>query len=170
MPRYFNNGKAFDAPQPVGVLTGNDAMAHVAGAKVAGGLRVLVADDHPVNQQLLMLLLTRMGHRSTVCDNGQSALEWLASAHFDLVLMDIDMPVLDGLAAMRAIRQTQIGARRTPVIALTANCASGIRRQAFDAGADDFVSKPLDPADLHRAMIGLLPAVGSGRPGNCARG
>lgn len=166
MPRTYTVRKASRASQPMAVLPRGDTLSDTGGVRAAGSLRILVADDHPVNQQLLLLLLTRMGHHTTLCDNGQSALNWLASAHFDLVLMDIEMPVLDGLAALRALRQTQIGVRRTPVIALTANCASSIRGQAFDAGADDFVAKPLDPAELHRAMIRLLPAVGDGRPGN----
>ncbi len=129
-------------------------------------LRVLVAEDHPVNQRLLLLLLEKMGHRPTICDNGETALDLLAKADFDLVLMDIHMPVRDGLSTIRALRQSEKGMHRMPVIALTADQVKGARERAFDAGADDFVAKPLEPADLYRAMARLFATMGDGRTRN----
>ncbi len=128
------------------------ALPFAADARAPSGLRVLVAEDHPINQKVLALLLEKMGHLPTLCENGQMALDQLAAGAFDLVLMDINMPVLDGLDAMRAIRSSPGPQRSLPIIALTADVMNEAREQALEAGADDFVAKPVRPDDLQQAI------------------
>jgi signal transduction histidine kinase/ActR/RegA family two-component response regulator len=128
-------------------------------AHTVSGLRVLVAEDHPINQKVLALLLEKMGHLPTLCENGQMALDHLAAAAFDLVLMDINMPVLDGLDTMRAIRSSTGAQRSLPIIALTADVMNEAREQALEAGADDFVAKPVRPDDLQQAITRQFSAV-----------
>ena len=128
-------------------------------AHTVSGLRVLVAEDHPINQKVLALLLAKMGHLPTLCENGQMALDHLAAAAFDLVLMDINMPVLDGLDTMRAIRSSTGAQRSLPIIALTADVMNEAREQALEAGADDFVAKPVRPDDLQQAITRQFSAV-----------
>ncbi len=119
-------------------------------------LQVLLVEDHPVNQQLATKLLSRWGHQVTVADNGQIALDLLAQRRFDLVLMDMMMPVLDGLQATRRFRAMEQGPR-TPVIAMTAKAMQEDRDQCLAAGMDDYLSKPIDIAQFQRVVQRYLP-------------
>ena len=110
-------------------------------------LDVLLVEDHVVNQQLATTLLTRWGHRVTWAENGQLALDALAQHRFDFVLMDIMMPVMDGLEATRRFRANEQGAR-TPIVAMTANVMQGDRDTCIAAGMDDYISKPIDTTQL----------------------
>ncbi|MDR3509669.1 MAG: ATP-binding protein [Caulobacteraceae bacterium] len=113
-------------------------------------LRILLAEDHPTNQRVVQLILEPYGAEITIAENGAEAVEALGAADFDLVLMDMQMPIMDGLAATRAIRrrqQTQGGAR-TPIIMLSANAMSQHRQDAMDAGADLHLAKPVTAATL----------------------
>jgi CheY-like chemotaxis protein/HPt (histidine-containing phosphotransfer) domain-containing protein len=114
-------------------------------------LDVLLVEDNIVNQKLAIALLERWGHVVTVADNGQSALERLAQHRFDLVLMDMMMPVLDGLEATRQFRRTELGSR-TPIVAMTANVMPGDRERCIQAGMDDYISKPITTAELQRVL------------------
>ena len=120
-------------------------------------LDVLLVEDHVVNQKLATALLERWGHRVTLAENGQVALDILASHKFDLVFMDMMMPVMDGLDATRRFRATEQG-RRTPIVAMTANAMQGDRERCIDAGMDDYISKPLETAELQRLLLQYLPA------------
>lgn len=105
-------------------------------------LHILVAEDGLVNRRLAHGLLTQAGYRVTLTDNGAQALSQLRSAHYDLVLMDVDMPVMDGLSATAALRRDEReSGRHTPVIALTSNTN---RDECLAAGMDAFLPKPLD--------------------------
>jgi CheY-like chemotaxis protein len=119
-------------------------------------LQILLAEDHPVNQQLATSLLTRWGHQVTVADNGQIALDLLAKQRFDLVLMDMMMPVLDGLQTTMRFRAMEQG-RRTPVIAMTAKAMQEDREQCLSAGMDDYISKPIDVAEFQRMVQRYVP-------------
>jgi PAS domain S-box-containing protein len=110
-------------------------------------LHVLLVEDHPVNQVLATTLLTRWGHRVSVVANGQLAIKALAAQRFDVVLMDMMMPVMDGLEATRRFRATEQGSR-TPIIAMTANAMQGDRDSCIAAGMDDYISKPIDALEL----------------------
>jgi len=121
-------------------------------------LDVLVVDDVAQNLELMQLVLGRMGHRVQTAAQGQEALDRLAQARFDVVLMDMHMPVLDGLAATRALRERERGKgeARTPVLALTASVLEEDRRAARAAGMDGFCVKPLEPHALVRELVRVL--------------
>jgi CheY-like chemotaxis protein len=117
-------------------------------------LHVLVAEDGLVNRRLAHGLLTKAGYRVTLTDNGAQALSHLRSRHYDLVLMDIDMPVMNGLAATMALRRYErASGRRTPVIALTSNTN---REECLAAGMDAFLPKPLDLNALQHVLSQVL--------------
>lgn len=114
-------------------------------------VRVLLAEDHPVNQRVVEAMLAGQPYELTIVENGALAVEAVAEGTFDVVLMDMQMPVMDGLAATRAIRATDAG-RRLPIIMLSANAMPRHLEQAKDAGADQHVSKPVTPATLLGAL------------------
>ena len=111
-------------------------------------MHVLVAEDHPINQKLISVLLARMGCTMKICENGQIAVEAVQKELFDLVLMDINMPVMDGLTAIRQIRKLQSLASKIPIVVLTADVMNESKNQAIEAGSDDFLSKPIQANKL----------------------
>jgi CheY-like chemotaxis protein len=113
-------------------------------------LRVLLAEDNVVNQRLGAALLQRRGHGVTVVANGAEALAAIAATAFDVVLMDVQMPVMGGLEATTAIRLGErTSASHLPIVAMTAHAMKGDRELCLAAGMDDYISKPLDPLLLH---------------------
>jgi two-component system, sensor histidine kinase len=119
-------------------------------------LHVLIADDHPINQRYLALVLATLGHRADVCDNGEEAVEIVQTDDFDVVLMDVHMPVMDGLAATRAIRALGGAYAKLPVIALTADVVVGSRERALAAGVTSFLGKPVQMEDLATALAAVV--------------
>jgi two-component system sensor histidine kinase/response regulator len=122
-------------------------------------LHVLVAEDNAVNQRVIVRLLEKMGHIPIVAYNGQEAVETYESRPFDVALMDVQMPVMDGLAATRAIRESEAqhpGRRRLPIMALTAYAMRGDRERCLAAGMDDYLTKPVKPDELSAALNRLL--------------
>jgi CheY-like chemotaxis protein len=115
-------------------------------------LRILVAEDHPVNQKFLAFLLQRLDHQATFCENGEIALQALDKEDFDVVLMDIHMPVMDGLTATRAIRSRSCCKARIPIIALTADVFKEARESAAAAGVNAFIPKPVQLQELQNAL------------------
>jgi CheY-like chemotaxis protein len=116
-------------------------------------LRVLVAEDNAVNQKVLRHLLEKRNHTTVIAANGREALECYGRERFDLILMDVQMPEMDGLAATRSIRKMEsAGPGRTPIIALTANAMDGDREKCLDAGMDDYLAKPVRPSALFEAI------------------
>jgi signal transduction histidine kinase/ActR/RegA family two-component response regulator len=113
-----------------------------------GALRVLMAEDNAINQIVVRTMLEATGVTLTIVDDGQAALDALAVGVFDLVLMDINMPVMDGITALAAIRAGKAGYPAIPVIALTASAMSGDRERFLAMGFDDHLGKPIRPADL----------------------
>lgn len=124
------------------------------------GLRILLAEDHPVNRRVIQLLLEPVGVSLTMALDGREAVEAFRPGAFDLVLMDMQMPQMDGLAATRALRAAEAvaDAARTPVIMLTANSFEAHREQAFAAGADAFLAKPVTIDALMAAISALAAA------------
>ena len=119
--------------------------------------RILVVEDHPVNQKVLAHQLREMGLQYTVATNGTQALDLLATDDFDLVLMDWQMPEMDGLEATRRIRQLPTDIRHIPIIALTANAGDGFRDACLAAGASDYLSKPYTETALAALLTQWLP-------------
>jgi signal transduction histidine kinase/CheY-like chemotaxis protein len=117
-------------------------------------IKILAAEDHETNQKVLSMILEPLGIDLVICENGALAVEAYQTQAFDIVLMDMQMPVMDGLAATRAIRalESQSGAARTPIIMLTANAMRQHREAAKEAGADWHVAKPFTPASLLEAI------------------
>ena len=141
---------------PPALTTLQRGTAAVAGPKPA--LRILVAEDNPVNQLVTKALLDHAGHQCDVVDNGQEALRQVQAQHYDLVLMDIQMPVLDGVAACRAIRALAGPLARMPILAMTANVMPEQLAGYRQAGLDDVVAKPVDPAALDEAIARAMVA------------
>jgi two-component system, sensor histidine kinase and response regulator len=116
-------------------------------------LRVLLAEDHPVNQQLVVRLLEKRGYEVLVAADGQEAVDAAQGQCFDVVLMDIQMPRLGGFEATAAIRQLERATGlRTPIIAMTAHAMRGDRERCLDAGMDEYLSKPLAAEALYEAI------------------
>ena len=120
------------------------------------GAQVLLAEDNPVNRGVALELLNAAGLEVESVGSGREVLELCRARDFDLILMDMRMPEMDGLEATRALR-VQTRNRHTPVIALTANVFEEDRRACFAAGMDDFVAKPVDPQDLFTTLLRWLP-------------
>jgi len=152
--------KIVEAPAPNPTI----AVASAAVPESAHGIRILVAEDHPVNQKFISLLLQGLGHRATLCENGEAALEAFHTDDYELVLMDIHMPVMDGLAATRAIRALPRPRSQVPIIALTADVLQEARDQARAAGVDAFITKPVTQEDLEAAMAAVLARARSPEP------
>jgi two-component system, sensor histidine kinase and response regulator len=115
--------------------------------------RILLAEDNVVNQRIACLLLQKSGHSVLVVSNGKEALEALGQEHFDAVLMDLQMPVMDGLDATARLRaRERISGDHVPVIAMTAHAMSGDRERCLAAGMDGYVSKPVQLDALLRAI------------------
>jgi signal transduction histidine kinase/CheY-like chemotaxis protein len=115
-------------------------------------LRVLVAEDHPINRKVVGLLLQSMGHQVSFAEDGQQALTIASQSDFDLVLMDIHMPVMDGLSSTRQIRALPGERGRVPIVALTADVMNDVADQAMAAGMNAYLSKPLQKTQLQAVM------------------
>jgi signal transduction histidine kinase/CheY-like chemotaxis protein/HPt (histidine-containing phosphotransfer) domain-containing protein len=122
-------------------------------------LRILLAEDNVTNQQLAQHLLARLGYRIDVAANGLEALAALERQAYDVILMDMQMPEMDGLEATRRIRQTWQGNLGPRIIAMTANAMQGDREACFEAGMDDYISKPIRVEDLLQALQKCKPLV-----------
>ncbi|MEM9702404.1 MAG: response regulator, partial [Planctomycetota bacterium] len=114
------------------------------------GCRILVAEDFAPNQKVLLALLERLGIHADLVDNGRCAVDRVRDQHYDIVLMDVQMPVMDGLRAVAELRriEQERGVARTPVLALTAHALRGDRERCLQAGMDGYLSKPIDVHEL----------------------
>jgi two-component system, sensor histidine kinase and response regulator len=136
------------------------AAPSITPTRAAHRLRVLVAEDNPVNQKLAQHLLERRGHTPILVANGREALELTARDRFDLILMDLQMPEMDGFEATAAIRSRarEAGQPRVPIIALTAHAMQGDRRRCLDADMDGYVAKPIKPVELFEVIDRVMAA------------
>jgi signal transduction histidine kinase/DNA-binding response OmpR family regulator len=130
-------------PQPAEILPSNAA---------GSLLRVLVVEDNQVNQLLVTTILAKAGMRAEVAANGVEAVQAVHARNFDVILMDMQMPEMDGLEATKRIRQLGAMGRAVPIIAMTANAMQEDRRRCLEAGMNDFVAKPIDSAELLRKI------------------
>ncbi|MFZ4857445.1 MAG: response regulator [Desulfuromonadaceae bacterium] len=124
---------------------------------------ILVVDDVEINRELLRIMLEKRGHRITVAQDGQIAVNKFQENEFDIVFMDMQMPVLDGYGAVRRIREIEHerSARRTPIIAMTAYAMQGDREKCLAADMDSYLAKPARPAEVVAVLIELLPGSGA---------
>ncbi len=132
-----------------------------ASASIPGGsplaVRVLLAEDNLINQKVALLMLQKLGIKADVAASGLEALDALVGVAYDLVLMDCQMPHMDGYEATRRIRERERGSRRLPVVAMTANAMVGDREKCLAAGMDDHIPKPVRAEALHAALSRWLP-------------
>jgi len=128
-------------------------------------LKVLLAEDNLVNQKLAKRLLEKRGHQVDTVSCGAEAVRAVRSRPYDVVLMDVEMPEVDGLDATRQIRAWEREAgRRTPIVAMTAHAMKGDRERCLAAGMDDYVSKPLRPSELFKTIEAYAPTEDDGQP------
>jgi CheY-like chemotaxis protein/HPt (histidine-containing phosphotransfer) domain-containing protein len=142
----------------VGTARAVTAPAHAVNGDTLRNMQVLLAEDNIVNQKLACRILEKLGATVTIADNGEAAIAALAAATFDVILMDCQMPVLDGYETTRRIRMGAAGvdASKLPIIALTAHALGGDRDRCLAAGMNDYLTKPIDPAALRSRLEELL--------------
>jgi CheY-like chemotaxis protein len=118
-------------------------------------LRLLLVDDNNINQKVALRLLDQMGYRADLASNGLEAVQAVDSQRYDLVLMDVQMPEMDGLSATRCIREAEKSAARKPVVisAMTANAMKGDRERCLEAGMNDYLAKPVRPRQLEEILV-----------------
>jgi CheY-like chemotaxis protein len=152
----------------LGSRPGLPLAASAPAAADAPHLRILLVEDNAVNQKLGQRLLQRLGHDVTLADDGAQALAVLCDDQFNAVLMDVQMPGMDGFEATAAIRaRERAQGGHVPIIAMTAHAMKGDRERCLAAGMDDYVTKPIDAAGLRAALERAVPSVGGDR-GSCA--
>ena len=141
--RILDRTPAADERAPLAAPAGPEPVRHGV---------VLVAEDNPVNQLLARKLLEHFGYRTDSAANGREAVEASARIRYVAILMDCQMPEMDGFEATRAIRRREAGRSRVPIIAMTAHAMKGDRERVLDAGMDDYITKPVDPQLLRRVL------------------
>ncbi|MEO8269878.1 MAG: response regulator, partial [Aureliella sp.] len=140
-------------------VTGKEVVTAIAEQQVVAPRKILLAEDGVVNQRVALGFLERWGHHVVVAKNGCEAVEQLSKHSFDLILMDIQMPEMNGFEATAEIRRSEENSqKRSFVVAMTAEAMKGDREKCLQAGMDDYISKPFDPDDLQR-VIELAPAL-----------
>jgi signal transduction histidine kinase/CheY-like chemotaxis protein/HPt (histidine-containing phosphotransfer) domain-containing protein len=149
---FFFTVRCAPGQQPSEVHAEADGAAALGTRK----LRILVAEDNPVNQLFIKLMLGRLGHFVDVAANGAEAVQAVKRVPYDLVLMDIQMPEMDGPTATKVIRHLDLPVSRVPIIALTANAMIGQREEYLAAGMDDYVTKPIERSALLAAMARVV--------------
>lgn len=117
--------------------------------------KILVAEDNPSNQKLITILLKKMGLEVTIADDGQIAVNKCQNETFDIILMDMQMPNMNGYDATRALRSQNI---KTPIIAVTANAMMGDEDKCLEAGCDSYISKPIDRNQLNDVIAKYISA------------
>jgi CheY-like chemotaxis protein len=153
----FGRGSTFhftitakDAPlKPFSVEHGTYLEVHLHDDR-ADGLRILLAEDNIVNQKVMLRMLKKLGYRAEVAANGLEVLEALKYSSYDIILMDVQMPMMDGLEATRFIRQACPDGPR--IIALTAHALKGDKKKCLEAGMDEYISKPVKMTELQTVL------------------
>jgi CheY-like chemotaxis protein len=144
------------------------ASAGVTFARGTGpALRILLAEDNPVNQKVTVRVLERKGHIVVVAPNGREAVTFASQERFDLILMDIQMPEMDGISATVAIREKEReNGKHLPIIAVTAHAMKGDKERCLDAGMDAYITKPIKVAELLAAIERVMSPCDSSAPAN----
>lgn len=121
------------------------------------GKKILIAEDYFVNQEVTQDILELMDFTVDVAENGREALEKYENGSYDAILMDVQMPEMDGFQTTAEIRKKEKNGKRTPIIALTANAMSGDREKCIEAGMDDYLSKPIEATKLEEILKKHIP-------------
>ena len=136
----------------------NDISNQISAQKSSRSLKILLAEDNAVNQKLAVGILGSLGHQVSIANNGREAIEALANERFDLVLMDVQMPEMDGLTATREIRDHEKeSGHHIPIVAMTAHAMKGDREECLAAGMDDYLTKPIRLQDMTTKLDELFP-------------
>ncbi len=135
------------ACRPMGIVT-----RHTVADEKRRRTCILLAEDNPLNQKLAVALLKKAGYTIDAVENGKQAVESLSRKSYDLILMDVQMPEMDGFEATRTIRERKDERRNTPIVAMTAHAMKGDRERCLAGGMDDYVSKPIEPQELLDAI------------------
>ena len=161
LTRVLRRGFDLEQPQAEAPASVPDLLDTVLRKRV----RVLVVEDNPTNQQLLLYLLGRRGYRVDVADNGRKAVDAFAVGDYDLILMDYQMPEMDGFEATRRMREMEAGCdHRVPILAMTANGTPSDRDRCLEVGMDDHIAKPIQPSPfIERVESWLLRSIAGGR-------
>ncbi len=164
------HGSTFTVELPLGRGAASSLGADAQPQGHEGNLRLLAAEDNPTNQQVLAAVMESLGIDIDIVADGKQAVEAWRVGGYDLILMDIQMPVMDGIDAARAIRERERteNRRRTPIVALTANALTHQVQEYLAAGMDDHVAKPIEIAKLYEAISGALTAAATGGPTRAA--
>ena len=134
--------------------------ASVASGFASQGLQILLADDHQVNQKVTQAMLNQLGHTVVLADNGQQVLDWLRQATFDVLILDVTMPQMDGLQVLAVIRKDEArSGLHQPVVMLTGHAMQGDEERFLALGADAYVSKPIAMQALKSILAGLIPVM-----------
>lgn len=150
------------APDPVAQPTADAAPEEVASVPY----RILLAEDNAVNRKLALMQLKKIGYRADVAEDGHAVLAAMQSTRYDLILMDCQMPEMDGYETTRAIRAVeQHSGAHIPIIAITANAMEGDRERCMEAGMDDYLAKPISVAAMREKLAHWLKGAGVGAPG-----
>jgi CheY-like chemotaxis protein len=144
-----------------------DLKAALASRADGTPIRVLVAEDNPVNQKVAVAMLGRLGLRSDLASNGREAVDMVEASPYDLVLMDCQMPEMDGYEATGEIRRREGANRHVAIVAMTAEAMAGSRERCLAAGMDDHIAKPVNAKELLDALLKWIPV--RDRPGAAER-
>jgi CheY-like chemotaxis protein len=168
LPKPLNATVLLECLQQLPLVTGTPVggaqgliTVHSMSERRPAGLRILLADDNPLNCRLAVLMLEKVGHAIDVVEDGAAAIEAVRAKDYDLVLMDVQMPEVDGLEATRRIRALPIAGAGVPVIAITANAMAGDDQRCLAAGMNDYITQPIDRARL----LGTVARWGHARAG-----
>lgn len=146
-PAISPNGRS---PE-VGLRSEHSSDEHAQGEQ-GPDLSILLAEDNPVNQKVTLQMLAKLGYRADVAADGREVLQITESQHYDIILMDLQMPEMDGMEAARAIRKRWPGRFQPWIIALTACAMEGDKKRCLDAGMNDYMSKPIQVEDLRQKL------------------